>query len=118
MLASVVYQNGTASFSYDGTASSETISMVPNPLPPDRVDMFNLDIIWQVSINGSWNDDDNWDDIVMTMNRIYVTWRTPKAEGPYPPISYTSGYDHRETIFHIGCKFAKGMTTKEKQYRE
>lgn len=97
--------NGTVSFTYQSRVSSQLNSLVEKSFSLEKVDFFTLDILWEISVESpqNWNQDSNWNGIGTTTNKVYVTWREPKAEAG-------NSYIHAETLFYLGCISAIGQS--------
>ena len=93
--------NGVSNFTYEGEASSAFTA--------DKVDFIDLEIKWQMKSAGN----QEWKDVVVTKNKIYVTLKAPADEGQNnTPGEVNLEYFHLESAFFIGCKAAKGSNTE------
>jgi hypothetical protein len=83
---------------------SYTTIEASTPFTPLTVDMLDLVIDWEVSLdNGAI-----WEKIGVSRNRVYVTWKEPLAEIPGNSYRSSPGYEWYESVYAVSCKGAKG----------
>ncbi len=123
---SEAYIRGVESNGYDfpqqkvnisGNTMSYPMSASEITLPLNKVDLLEFKIRWQVSIDGGTS----WEDVGESENRLYVTWALPIPENPgdfntpgqEPDPKQGTGYEHLETVFYLGCQYAKEKNSKQ-----
>lgn len=89
--------------SYINYLKSSTIN-----LQQEKVDLVDLDIDWEISFGNG-----EWDLMGNSSNKLYVTWKNPKVENSGFSLQQSNGYEHLETVFQIGCQYAKNQTTED-----